>query len=107
MTVTGTAPAVIVTGIVPAVTGIVTGMSEIIIAVIVMAGIVTITGLGIQRKDEMTEGIVKVADIDALALVTGAEAGAEAGAAAGAGTNSVPVLLGMQTKIRQLLSPAT
>jgi len=80
-------------------------MSEIIIDVGVTAGTVTTTGPGIQMKDEMTEGIVKVAGIGALALVIGAEAGAEAGARAG--TNSDPAHLGMEIKRRQPRSQAT
>ena len=89
-----------------------TGMSEIIIDVGVTAGTVTTTGPGIQMKDEMTEGIVKVAGIGALALVIGAEAGAEAGAGgaeagARAGTNSDPAHLGMEIKRRQPRSQAT
>ena len=86
-------------------TVIVIGTSEIIIDVGVTAGTVTTTGPGIQMKDEMTEGIVKVAGIGALALVIGAEAGAEAGARAG--TNSDPAHLGMEIKRRQPRSQAT
>ena len=86
-------------------TVIVIGTSEIIINVGVIAGTVTTTGPGIQMKDEMTEGIVKVAGIGALALVIGAEAGAEAGARAG--TNSDPAHLGMEIKRRQPRSQAT
>jgi len=87
------------------VTVIVIGTSEIIINVGVIAGTVTTTGPGIQKKDETTEGIVKVAGTSALALVIGAEAGAEAGARAG--TNSDPAHLGMEIKRRQPRSQAT
>ena len=95
-------------------TVIVIGTSEIIINVGVIAGTVTTTGPGIQKKDETTEGIVKVAGTSALALVIGAEAGveagaggAEAGAGAGAGTSSDPAHSGMEIKIRQPPSQAT
>jgi len=94
------------------VTVIVIGTSEIIINVGVIAGTVTTTGPGIQKKDETTEGIVKVAGTSALALVIGAEAGVEAGAGgaeagAGAGTSSDPAHSGMEIKIRQPPSQAT
>ena len=91
-------------------TVIVIGTSEIIINVGVIAGTVTTTGPGIQKKDETTEGIVKVAGTSALALVIGAEAGVEAGAGgaeAGAGTSSDPAHSGMEIKIRQPPSQAT
>jgi hypothetical protein len=56
------------------VTGIVTRMSEIIIVRSVMTGILYITGLGIQRKGEMIDVIVTVADTDALSLIIGTKA---------------------------------
>lgn len=95
---------------------IVTGISEIIIDASVIAGTATTTGPGIQMKDEMTEGIVKVVGAGVLALVIGAEAGAEAGAGgaeagagagAGAGTSSDPAHSGMEIKRRQPQSQAT
>lgn len=93
----------------------VTGISEIIIAVSVIAGIETTTGPGIQKNDVTTEGIVKVAGTGALALVIGAEAGVEAGtggveagagAEVGAGTSSDPVHSGTEIR-RRLQSQAT
>lgn len=102
------------TGIVQAETLTVIRMSEIIIAMIVIAGIVSTTGPGVQKKDGMTEEIMKVAGTGALALATEAEVvveagagGAGAGARVGAGMNSDPARSGMQIKRRQPLCQAT
>lgn len=103
-------------GIVQAETLTVTGMSEIIIAMSVIAGIVSTTGPGIQKKDGMTEEILKVAGTGALVLATEAEvaveagaggAGARAGVGVGAGMRSDPAHSGMQIKRRQPLCQAT
>lgn len=72
-------------GIIQAETLTVTRMPEIIIGMSVIAGIVSTTGPGIQKKDGTTEEIMKVAGTGALALATGAGVGAEAGAGVGAG----------------------
>jgi hypothetical protein len=101
------------TGIVQAETLTMTRMSEIIIAMSVIAGIVSTTGPGVQKKDGMTEEIVKVAGTGALALATEAEvvveagAGAEAEAGVGAGMSSDPAHSGMQIKRRQPPCQAT
>lgn len=103
-------------GIVQAETLTVTGMSEIIIAMSVIAGIMSTTGPGIQKKDGMTEEILKVAGTGALVLATEAEvaveagaggAGAGAGVGVGAGMRSDPAHSGMQIKRRQPLCQAT
>lgn len=70
-------------GIIQAENLTVTRMPEIIIGMSVIAGIVSTTGPGIQKKDGTTEEIMKVAGTGALALATGAGVGAEAGAGAG------------------------
>lgn len=72
-------------GIIQAENLTVTRMPEIIIGMSVIAGIVSTTGPGIQKKDGTTEEIMKVAGTGALALATGAGVGAEAGAGVGAG----------------------
>jgi hypothetical protein len=101
------------TGIVQAETLTMTMMSEIIIAMSVIAGIVSTTGPGVQKKDGMPEEIVKVAGTCALALATEAEvvveagAGAEAEAGVGAGMSSDPAHSGMQIKRRQPPCQAT
>jgi hypothetical protein len=100
------------TGIVQAETLTMTRMSEIIIAMSVIAGIMSTTGPGVQKKDGMTEEIVKVAGTGALALATEAEVeagagGAEAEAGVGAGMSSDPAHSGMQIKRRQPLCQAT
>lgn len=71
----------------------------------VTAGIVTITGSGIQKKKGITEANMTIVDTDAPAHVIGAEAGV--GAGAGAGMSIVPVHLGIQAKRRLLLPRAT
>jgi len=95
------------TGIVQAGTLTVTRMSEIIVAMSVIAGIVSTTGPDVQKKDRMAEEIVKVAGTGALALTTEAEvvveAGAEAGAGVGTGMSSDPAHSGMRIKRRQPL----
>jgi len=99
------------TGIVQAGTLTVTRMSEIIVAMSVIAGIVSTTGPDVQKKDRMAEEIVKVAGTGALALTTEAEvvveAGAEAGAGVGTGMSSDPAHSGMRIKRRQPLCQAT
>lgn len=87
---------------VQAATRIMIGTSE---TMTVAAGTGTTTGPGIQKKDEIAEGSMTIADTGAPAHVIGAEAGAAAGAAAevGAGMNIDQVHLGTQTKRRQLL----
>lgn len=98
---------IVLTEIAQAGTRTMIGISEIIIVVSVIAGIVITTGPGIQKKDEMTEGIAKVAGTGALAHIIGAGAGVEAGvggAGAGAGAatrmSSGPVHSGMEIKRR-------
>jgi hypothetical protein len=89
---------------VQAATRIMIGTSE---TMTVAAGTGTTTGPGIQKKDEIAEGSMTIADTGAPAHVIGAEAGAaagaEAGAEVGAGMNIDQVHLGTQTKRRQLL----
>jgi hypothetical protein len=89
---------------VQAATRIMIGTSE---TMTVAAGTGTTTGPGIQKKDEIAEGSMTIADTGAPAHVIGAEAGAaagaEAGAEVGAGMNINQVHLGTQTKRRQLL----
>lgn len=68
--------------------------SEIIAIMTVIAGIVTITGPGIQKKEEITEGNMTIADTDATAI--GAEAVVAAGA--GAGMSMGQACLGIRTK---------
>lgn len=97
--------------IVQAATGILIGTSE---TMTVAAGTGTTTGPGIQKKEEITEGSMTIADTDAPAHVIGAEAGvpagaevgitagAEAGAEAGAGMSIDPVHLGIRSKRRPL-----
>lgn len=87
-----------------AATRIMIGTSE---TMTVAAGTGTTTGPDIQKKDEIVEGSMTIADTGAPAHVIGAEAGAaagaEAGAEVGAGMNINQVHLGTQTKRRQLL----
>ena len=61
---------------VQAVTRIMIGTSE---TMTVAEGTVTTTGRGIQKKEEMTEGSMTLADTDAPAHITGAQAGGAAG----------------------------
>ena len=112
MTETGTETVQAGTGTVQAETLTVTRMSEIIVAMSMIAGIVSTTGPGVQKKGRMTEEIVKVAGTGALALTTEAEVvveagGAEAGAGVGAGMRSDPAHSGMRIKRRQPLCQAT
>lgn len=85
------------TCIVQAETLTVTRTPEIIIAMSVIAGIVSTTGRGVQKKDGTTEEIMKVAGTGALTLATevvvvvvveAGAGGAEAGAGVGAGMSS-------------------
>lgn len=91
---------------------IVQAMTESVIMT-VTAGIVTITGPGIQKKEGITEASVKIVDTDAPAHVIGAEArvvagvGAGVGVGVGAGMSIDPVHLGIQAKRRRLLPRAT
>jgi len=92
--------------IVQAVTRIMIGTSE---TMTVAAGTGTTIGPGIQKKDEITEGSMAIADTDAPAHFIGAEAGvaAEAGAEAGAGLSTDPVHLVIRVKRRLPLPRAT
>ena len=87
---------------------IVQAMTESVIMT-VTAGIVTITGPGIQKKEGITEASVTTVDTDAPAHVIGAEAGVVAGAGAGVGARmSIDLVhLGIQAKRRLLLPRAT
>jgi len=75
------------------------------------AGTVTTTGRGVQKKEEIPEGSMMIANADAPAHITGAgagvAAGAEAGVEAGAGMSIDPVHLEMRAKRRPLPPRAT